>query len=171
MKKIFLLLICSVLVVSSCKIMRFIVYNFADVKDYEKFPERGLKASSNPFMFYSKTNQAFPQSITYNGKTDRLDKFLSEENTLAFMVIRNDTILYENYFHDKDETVIVPSFSMAKSFTSALIGCAIADGLIQSVEEPVTNYIPELKKNGFDKMKNYYSLITRKNMDTSANGV
>ncbi len=155
MKQRLLLFACiiTILIISSCKIVRFVVYNFADVKDYEKFPERMLQASPNPFIFYSKTSQVFPQSITYNGKTDRLNKFLSEENTLAFMVIRNDTVLYENYFHDKDETTIVPSFSMAKSFTSALIGCAIADGLIQSVEEPVTNYIPELKKNGFDKVK------------------
>ena len=153
MKKKLLLLVCIVLIVSSCKIARFVFYNFAGVNDYKKFPKRELKASVTPFMFAAKTSQAFPQSITYNRKTERLDEFLSQQSTLAFIVIRNDTILYENYFHDKDKMVIVPSFSMAKSFTSALIGCAIADGLIQSVEEPVTNYIPELKKNGFEKVK------------------
>ena len=41
---------------------------------------------------------------------------------------------------------------MAKSVTSILIGCALDDGLIQSVLEPITNYIPELKENGFDKV-------------------
>lgn len=41
---------------------------------------------------------------------------------------------------------------MAKSVVSMLIGCAIDDGLIQSVDEPITNYLPELKKNGFEKV-------------------
>ena len=153
MKRILLVFICILLFLSSCKIIRFVVYNFADVRDYKKFPKRELKASANPFVFYEKTNQTFPKTINYNNKISSLDDFLSDEGTLAFLLIRNDTILYENYFHDRDQSSIVPSFSMAKSFTSALIGCAIQDGLIQSVEEPVTNYIPELKKNGFDKVK------------------
>jgi CubicO group peptidase (beta-lactamase class C family) len=42
---------------------------------------------------------------------------------------------------------------MAKSVTSILIGCAIDDGFIKSVEEPITNYIPELSKKGFEKVK------------------
>jgi CubicO group peptidase (beta-lactamase class C family) len=153
MKRIVLAFIGVVLFLSSCRIVRFVVYNFADVRDYKKFPERELKASADPFTFYAKTNQTFPETITYNNKTAKLGDFLSDEGTLAFLVIRNDTILYENYFHDRDKSSIVPSFSMAKSFTSALIGCAIRDGLIKSVEEPATNYIPELKKNGFDKVK------------------
>ena len=94
-----------------------------------------------------------PDSIMHKGKKVNITNFLEDESTLAFLVIRNDTMLYETYFRDKDKNLVVPSFSMVKSFTSALIGCAIQDGLIQSVEEPVTNYIPELKKNGFDKVK------------------
>jgi CubicO group peptidase (beta-lactamase class C family) len=72
---------------------------------------------------------------------------------VAFLVIRHDTIQYEKYFKGYDQESIVPSFSMAKSITSILIGCAIDEGLIQSVNEPITDYIPELKKNGFDKVK------------------
>jgi CubicO group peptidase (beta-lactamase class C family) len=41
---------------------------------------------------------------------------------------------------------------MAKSVTSILIGCALDEGLIQSIDEPITNYIPELTKNGFDRV-------------------
>jgi CubicO group peptidase (beta-lactamase class C family) len=47
---------------------------------------------------------------------------------------------------------LVPSFSVAKSVTSILVGCAIADGSIQSVEQPVTDFVPELKDRGFDKV-------------------
>jgi CubicO group peptidase (beta-lactamase class C family) len=77
---------------------------------------------------------------------------LENNKTLAFLIIRNDTIQYEKYFKGYSEENIVPSFSMAKSITSILIGCAIDEGLIKSVDEPITNYIPELVKNGFEKV-------------------
>jgi CubicO group peptidase (beta-lactamase class C family) len=154
MKRHFSLFVsCFLLLATSCKMGRLIIYNFSDIKDYRIFPARELKASPNPFMFYAKTKQHMPDSLLHKGKKVNLTKFLEDESTLAFLVIRNDTILYETYFRDKDKNLIVPSFSMAKSFTSALIGCAIEDGLIKSVDEPVTNYIPELKENGFDKVK------------------
>jgi hypothetical protein len=59
---------------------------------------------------------------------------------------------YEKYFKGYNQESIIPSFSMAKSVTSILIGCAIDDGLIKSIEEPITNYIPEMKRNGFEKV-------------------
>ena len=80
------------------------------------------------------------------------EQFLEESETVAFLVIKNDTIQYEKYWGKYDESSIVPSFSMAKSITSILIGCAIDDKLIKSVNEPITNYIPELKENDFDKV-------------------
>lgn len=72
--------------------------------------------------------------------------------TVAFLIIQHDTILYEKYFNDYEVSSVVASFSMAKSVTSMLIGCAIEDGLIESVNEPITNYLPELKKNGLERV-------------------
>lgn len=80
------------------------------------------------------------------------DAYLEENQTVAFLIIKNDTIQYEKYFSGYSKESVVPSFSMAKSVTSILIGCALDEGLIQSVDEPITNYIPELKKNGFEKV-------------------
>ena len=68
------------------------------------------------------------------------------------MIIQNDTIKHEKYYNKYNESSIVPSFSMAKSFTSILIGCAIDDKLITSIKEPITKYIPELEDNGFQKV-------------------
>jgi CubicO group peptidase (beta-lactamase class C family) len=56
-------------------------------------------------------------------------------------------VLYERYFDGYDETSLQTSFSMAKSFASALVGIAIDEGQIKSVNEPITNYIPELLEN------------------------
>jgi CubicO group peptidase (beta-lactamase class C family) len=59
-------------------------------------------------------------------------------------VIQNDAILYEKYYNDAARDTIVTSFSVAKEFTSALIGAALDDGFIQSVDDPITDYLPEL---------------------------
>src|SRR5690606_12508667 len=90
--------------------------------------------------------------IEVNNAVLPFESYLEENETVAFMVIQNDTILYENYWDNYSESSIVPSFSMAKSVTSILIGCAIDEGYIKSVDEPFTNYIPELIESGFEKV-------------------
>jgi CubicO group peptidase (beta-lactamase class C family) len=142
-----LIIIASTLLIS-CQVGRFVFYNFADIKDHKKFQSRPLTADTSPFHFQPTNKGKFPKHLN----DIPFDKYLEENKTVAFLIIKNDTIQYEKYFKDYDKESIVPSFSMAKSVTSILIGCAIDEGLIKSVDEPITNYIPELKKNGFDKV-------------------
>lgn len=147
---IFILLL---FLLNSCKLGRFIVYNFADIKDYKKFPSRPLHKEGPTFTFYQTDKGKFPKATnTKNQKEVSFDDFLEKTHTVAFLIIRHDTIQYEKYFKGYEKESIVPSFSMAKSVTSILIGCAIDDGYIKSVDESVCNYIPELKKNGFEKV-------------------
>ncbi len=138
----------SITFLSSCQLGRFVIYNFADINDHKKFQSRPLTANNLPFNFKTSNSGKFPKEL--NGIP--FDKYLEDNKTVAFLIIKNDTIQYEKYFSGYDKESIVPSFSMAKSITSILIGCAIDEGLIQSVDEPITNYIPELKKNGFEKV-------------------
>lgn len=133
-------------ILSSCQLGRYVFYNFADITDHKIFPSRALVADTNAFHFYETEKGKFPKSIN----DVPFDEFLEKNKTVAFLIIKNDTIQYENYFDKYDQESIVASFSMAKSVTSILIGCAIDDGLIQSVDEPVTKYIPELR----DEFKN-----------------
>jgi CubicO group peptidase (beta-lactamase class C family) len=148
MRKIILIL--AVLSLSSCKVGRFVYYNFANITDHKVFPKRNIENdTSNVFYFKNTDKGNYPFKMS-DGSS--FEEFLEDNHTVAFLVIQNDTIKYENYFNKYDKSSIVASFSMAKSFTSFLIGCAIEDKLIKSVNEPVTNYIPELKENGFDKV-------------------
>ena len=149
---IYFIVIVSAVALNSCKVGRFFVYNFADVKDYKKFPDRVAENDSSVFHFALANEGKVPKGIEVDGNTVEFEAFLEENKTLAFLIIKNDTIQYEKYFRKYDEASIVPSFSMAKSITSILVGCAIDDGFITSVNEPVTNYIPELKENGFEKV-------------------
>ena len=146
------IIICSVLV-TSCQLGRFVFYNFADIKDHKKFKSRSLIAAQKPFNFETTETGKFPKVITKKSKEEvPFDEFLEENKTVAFLIIKNDTIQYEKYFNGYQTESIVPSFSMAKSVTSILIGCAIDEGLIKSVDEPITNYITELRRNDFDKV-------------------
>jgi len=137
---------------SGCKFGRFVWFNFADINDYKIFPTRELPASADPFLFHAAAQEKGPKTISYHGGEVAFDDFLRQTESVAFLIIRNDSILYERYFDDYDEASIVPSFSMAKSVLSMLIGCAIDDGLIGSVHDPVSKYVPEMAKNGFDKV-------------------
>ena len=146
--RIGLLMIIALTLLTSCQLGRFVFYNFADIKDHKKFQSRPLTAVNSPFNFQTTNSGKFPKELN----STPFDKFLEDNKTVAFLIIKNDTIQYEKYFKGYDKQSIVPSFSMAKSVTSILIGCAIDDSLIKSVDEPITNYIPELSKNGFDKV-------------------
>lgn len=150
MTKSLIKIVCFTFIIglSSCQIGRFIIYNFADIKDYKKFKSRALVPGDNKFSFMTTQSGKFPKEINQMP----FEKFLKKNKTVAFLIIRNDTIHYENYFSGYGKENIVPSFSMAKSVTSILIGCAIDDGLIKSVNEPITNYIPELTKGEFSKV-------------------
>lgn len=78
-------------------------------------------------------------------------EYLEELETSAFIVIHKDSVLYEEYWDKHDEKTVSNSFSMAKSVVALLIGIAIEEGQIKSLDDPIGNYIPEFnmgkKKN------------------------
>ncbi len=74
-----------------------------------------------------------------------LDEVADYHNIRAFLVIKNDTLVHNYYGEGYDENSLHASYSIAKSFTSALIGIAIEEGLIESERSLVLDYIPELK--------------------------
>lgn len=154
---------------NSCKVTRFVVYNFADINDHKKFPARNIANGDDKFIFPTAENGKVPKEIDIKGEKQLFENYLEDNKTVAFLIIQNDTIQYENYWGKYDETSIVPSFSMAKSITSILIGCAIDDKLIKSVNEPITNYIPELKENGFDKVTIEHVLQMTSGLDFNEN--
>ena len=115
------------------------------VYDYQVFPEILVEASDEPFYFEEAHDEATVQALFERDPgIDRFDQFLEDNATQAFIVIKDDQVLYEKYFNGAERDTIVTSFSIAKSFGSALIGAAIADGYIEGVDDPITDYLPEL---------------------------
>jgi CubicO group peptidase (beta-lactamase class C family) len=119
---------------------------------------RLIQSSSTHFQFTigssedeKQTKELFEEVL----ETNELDKFLDNTGTHAFIVIQNDQILYERYSNGAERSSLLLSYSATKSFVSALIGKAIEEGKISSIEDPVTKYIPELSKRDprFDNLK------------------
>jgi CubicO group peptidase (beta-lactamase class C family) len=127
-------------------VYREIFMNMGNVYDYRILPERTLTASPIPFSFAENKSMETQVKAAFqsNSEIKDLDTFLADTGTQAFLVIRNDTIVYERYFKGNQRDSIVTSFSVAKSFDSALVGIAINEGYIKSLSDPITYYIPEL---------------------------
>lgn len=141
------LLVCLTAVSHGCSgyVSRLVRWRGADVGDYRRFPDRPLHASPRPFFFAAGGNESRVRAAFRTAfPMDSLDGFLERNGTQAFLVIQDDTIVYEKYFNGAERASIVTSFSVAKSFASALIGKAIEEGFIHSVDDPVTQYLPEL---------------------------
>jgi len=88
--------------------------------------------------------------IPYNGRTYAIDAFMKDNRISGVLVIKDGEIVLEKYALGRKPEDRWTTFSVAKSLTSILIGAAIKDGWIDSVYDPVTRYLPELKGTGYD---------------------
>ena len=79
-----------------------------------------------------------------------IEAFMTAQNVAGLMVIQDGKVRLERYGLGLTATDRWTSFSVAKSFTSTLVGAAVKDGLIASIDDPVTKYVPELKGSGYD---------------------
>ena len=139
----------AIVVLSGCIPLRAVFYGQPDGKDILRFPHSELKASGNCFEFnadVSNTGRKIKVNDWGSGTPYfvSLDELCNAHKVRSFLVIRNDTLLYEFNRKDIQPNTLHASYSVAKSFTSALIGVAIEEGVITGVREKVVKYIPEL---------------------------
>ena len=114
------------------------------------FPQRAVHHADVPFQFALAPRQHTDlDTVTVRDVDFRMRPFadyVSRRHINAFLVIRNDTIVYERYRDGYTDATRSSSFSVAKSFTSALLGRALESGAIGSLDDPVTRYLPALTK-------------------------
>jgi CubicO group peptidase (beta-lactamase class C family) len=149
---------------------RTIFWGESDHKDLERFPARAIH-NAPPISRFDELPAANPyasqiEAIGNRSTNGSLIDYLEASGTTAFLVIHEDKLVYERYFNGYDDTDLNTSFSMAKSYASALVGIAIDEGYIKSVNEPITNYIPGLLK----KDKRFES-ITIRHLLTMSSGI
>ncbi len=126
-------------------IARALIWREADIGDQQRFPSRPIPSGrhASPLPAGPRMDLRVPAPDGVNG-TARLDDVLHGTNTRAFVVIHQDRVVYERYFGGAGPKTLETSFSVAKSFVSTLVGIAIDQGRIGSVDDPVTRYLPEL---------------------------
>lgn len=135
---------------SGCAVpIKSIVYLRPDLKDHKRMHALKVEAPDESFCFAQYQKAGFGDRIKVNDWSPAvvplwrsLNELVKAHPNQALVIIRNDTILYQHY--DKEENRrLHPSYSVAKSFTSALTGFAIQDGLIPSLDEYVNDYLPD----------------------------
>lgn len=113
--------------------------NFGRFKDM--LPVSRMAASTAPYQFTDGQTLALPRTYSFAGEEKRTDTFLSETDTSCVLVLKQGMVVHELYRLTGGRQVQWISWSVAKSFVSALVGIAVAEGAIRSIDDPISDYI------------------------------
>lgn len=146
--RLLLLLLAIMMFLSSCTVYTFrsVVYNVPGINDYKILPTRTIKHSTSP--------RQLARSCEYNTCTlpDTLRDMLTQTKTVAFLVMRRDSVIYEWYKPGYSDSSTTNPFSVTKSIVGVLTGIALKEGKIKSLDEPIYTYYPEFKGRGRDSI-------------------
>lgn len=136
-------IICCAL--GSCQFTRTVVYNDPGLEDYHIMPYAHVNAGNY---------QPVPESVFYNTLRlpDSLQLALKQTQTIAFLIFRHDSLLYEWYEKGYSDSSHTNPFSGTKSITSILTGVALKEGRIKSLDEPVGKYYTPYLQGGLEKI-------------------
>ena len=150
---------------------RMLRHGFSGVEDYKVFPGHALQRSPQPFSFRDETRAGrVPERLDIPGHEGAdLETTLQQSDTLAFLVVQDDALVSERYFNGASRDRLFLGFSMTKSVVALLVGCAIDDGVIGSVDDPLTRYVPELAGRGFEAVTLRRLLMMTSGLDYAEN--
>ena len=123
-----------------------IVGNFSGMENI--FPVVTYPAADAPHQ-WGETLEPLPEFVTLGGEQVRLSDWLAETNVTSFLVIRGNDILSEQYYQGTKADDRRISWSMSKSYVSAVFGTAVARGEIGSLDDKVVKYVPELADSAY----------------------
>lgn len=126
-----------------------IVYNFSHMD--EALYSSDLIRSGNEHQWPIEL-QPLPESYIDRGVQKSTQAMLEELQTTALVVVKDGVIVFENYYKGTKPDDLRISWSMSKSFVSALTGLAVKSGEIESIDDPVTKYAPSLKGSAYDNV-------------------
>jgi CubicO group peptidase (beta-lactamase class C family) len=114
------------------------------------FPTRSITPSATPLAMPKAAKQLTAVQFTSGGRTYDLVDYLALNRVSGLLVLKNGEIAHEAYLYGNTEKTRWMSMSVAKSITSTLIGAAIQDGLISSLNDQVVKYVPRLAGSAYD---------------------
>jgi CubicO group peptidase (beta-lactamase class C family) len=123
-----------------------IVENFRSL--YKQYPSSTVRRSG-PVFDLPAEYRALPESYQWDGETKNIARWIQRTDTTGLIVVKDGAVVFENYFKGNDPSARCISMSVAKSFVSFLVGVALEEGKISSLEDPVDKYMPELRGSGY----------------------
>ena len=143
-------------ILSSCSIVRGLKTDGKDGPNIFSFEQREVDIIANgDYTFHFPVAQQradWIDTLHFYAKPHRCDDITvlealnAKSTTQGLLVIHDDSIVYERYWGDFSADRLATIFSVSKSITSLMCGIAVDDGYIRSIDDPVTDYLPELKK-------------------------
>lgn len=135
-----------------------LVYNYVGIDDLNLFPSRVIKSGSP---------QPWPVGSDFNKRPvpDTLQKTIDRYRTVAFLVIKDDSLRHEQYHDGYGTGSLSNSFSVAKSIIGILVGIALDEGKIKSLDDPVYKYYPEYASGENRKLKIRHLLTMSSGLD------
>lgn len=121
--------------------------NFRDMKSMFEYRE---VHRAGPVLEFIRDEQPLPESFVFEGKSHNVRELIERTGTTGLVVIKGNRILHESYYLGNTASSKAISWSVGKSFVSALVGHAVQEGRIASIQDPVTRYLPELKECGYN---------------------
>ncbi|NNL67042.1 MAG: serine hydrolase, partial [Myxococcales bacterium] len=121
---------------------------FADMRSL--FPIRTVRTADPTPLPVAAQPAALPEHYVHEGEKRPLRRFLEETDTSGLLVLRDGEIVHEEYALGSSRETRWISWSVAKSFVSAMVGVAFHDGLIESLHDPISKYVPELAGSSYD---------------------
>jgi CubicO group peptidase (beta-lactamase class C family) len=126
------------------------LHGFKNMEDI--FPTRIISKSKNPYPLTYEPRSLDGLTYKYKGKKYSLEDYIQAFKVAGLIVIRDGKILHESYNFGNNEESKWVSFSVTKSVTSMLLGAAMKDGFINSVNDPIVSYLPQLKNSHYDRV-------------------
>lgn len=124
-----------------------ITENFRGLSGF--FPHHIVKREA-PVHEFETALQEIPAVYTFRGQERDLGDFLERTDTTGLLILKDNRIVFEKYWNGHTPNTLHISWSVGKSLVSAMFGIAIAEGAIDSIDDPVIKYAPELKGSGYD---------------------
>ena len=147
--------VCALLL-SSCAIIRGYRadgQSGPDIYSFEHHVHDTIANGTSTFSFpHAKQQSAWIDTLHFFNQGKRYknvtlwEALKGKTDTQGVLIIHNDSIVYERYWGDFSADRMATIFSVSKSITSLMCGIAVDDGYIRSIDDPVTDYLPELKK-------------------------
>ena len=100
----------------------------------------------------SRSEKPIPVSYEFSGKTHSLKDYLDQRRVTSLLIMKDGVVHHEHYQYERNDRHRFNSASMGKSVVGLLIGLAIQDGAIQSVDDLAVKYIPDIKGTAFEKL-------------------